>query len=118
MAEVKENQKYFYGDFYPLTACSTDPGQFLAYQVHRADLRAGLVLAFRRAKCGESQIHVALGGIRPKAEYEVEFIDEHRQKTAKTMKGRELAGDLCLVIPQCGASLLVRYREIGGPSRP
>ncbi|MGA2063755.1 MAG: alpha-galactosidase [Thermoguttaceae bacterium] len=113
VAEVKENQKYFYGDFYPLSGCSTDPGRFLAYQVHRADLGAGLVLAFRRAKCNLPAISVALGGIDPQAEYQVEFIDEHRQKTAKTMSGRGLATDLSLTIPQPGASLLVRYRAIG-----
>jgi alpha-galactosidase len=111
VAEMKENQKYFYGDFYPLTACSTDPSQFLAYQVHRADLGAGLVLAFRRAKCNSSAISVALGGIEPEAEYKVEFNDEQRQKTTKTMSGRTLATDLSLIIPQRGASLLVRYRE-------
>jgi alpha-galactosidase len=111
VAEVKENQKYFYGDFYPLTGCSTDPGRFLAYQVHRADLGAGLVLAFRRAKCNLSGIRVALGGIEPQSEYKVEFIDEQRQKTEKTISGRALATDLSLAIPQRGASLLVRYRE-------
>jgi alpha-galactosidase len=117
VAEVKENQKYFYGDFYPLTACSTDPGQFLAYQVHRADLHAGLVLAFRRAKCDVAKIRVALGGIEPGAKYQVEFIDEQRQRTAKTMSGRELAADLSLAIPKPAASLLVRYREIDRPSK-
>jgi len=113
VAEVKENQKYFYGDFYPLTACSTDPSQFLAYQVHRADLGAGLVLAFRRTKCDVPAISVALGGIEPQSDYKVEFIDEQRKKTAKTMSGRMLATDLSLVIPQRGASLLVRYQKTG-----
>ncbi len=113
VAEVKENQKYFYGDFYPLSECSTDPTQFLAYQVHRADLRAGLVLAFRRAKCNVSAIRVALGGIEPEAECRVELFDEQRKKTSKTMSGRTLATDLALIIPQRGASLLVRYRETG-----
>ena len=107
LAEVKENQKYFYGDFYPLTECSTDPSRFLAYQVHRADLGAGLVLAFRRAKCNTAAISVTLGGIEPQSEYKVEFIDEQRQKTVKTMSGRGLATDLSLMIPQRGASLLV-----------
>jgi alpha-galactosidase len=113
VAEAKENQKYFYGDFYPLTACSADPSRFLAYQVHRADLRAGLVLAFRRAKCDVPEIYAALGGIEPESNYTVEFIDEQRQKTVKTMSGRTLAAELPLTIPQRGASLLVRYREIG-----
>jgi alpha-galactosidase len=111
IGEAKENQKYFYGDFFPLSKCSTDPNQFLAYQVHRADLRAGLVLAFRRAKCESSEIKVGLGGIDPASDYEVAFIDEKRQKTTKTMSGRELTTDMPLVIPQRGASLLVRYCE-------
>ncbi len=111
IAEVKENQKYFYGDFYPLTACSAEPDQFLAYQVHRADLGAGLVLAFRRAKCNVLAISVPLGGLKPEANYEVEFIDEQRQKTSKVLSGRALSTDLPLMIPQRGASLLVRYRQ-------
>jgi alpha-galactosidase len=111
VAEVKENQKYFYGDYYPLSGCSPEPDQFAAYQVHRADLGAGLVLAFRRAKCNVRGISVRLGGLRPEANYEVDFIDEQRQKTSKTMSGRVLSTDLQLMIPERGASLLVRYRQ-------
>ena len=120
VAELKENQKYFYGDFYPLTACSTEPDQFLAYQVHRPDLNAGLVLAFRRARCNLAGIFAGLGGLKPEADYRVEFSDEKREKTVKTLSGRVLARELSLLIPERGASLLVRYREItssGGQNR-
>jgi alpha-galactosidase len=112
IAEVKENQKYFYGDFYPLTGASPEPDQFVAYQVHRADLGAGLVLAFRRAKCNVLAISVPLGGLKPEANYQVDFIDEQRQKTSKVLSGRALGTDLPLTIPQRGASLLVRYRPL------
>ena len=112
VAEVKENQKYFYGDYYPLTGCSTDPDQFVAYQVHRPDLKAGLVLAFRRARCKVFGLSAALGGLRPESTYEVEFIDEARHKTRTRMSGRTLATDLPLLIREPGASLLVRYREV------
>ena len=69
------------------------------------------MLAFRRAKCNVLGISVPLGGLRPEANYEVEFIDEQRQKTSKIMSGRVLSTDLPLMIPQRGASLLVRYRQ-------
>jgi alpha-galactosidase len=115
VAEVKANQKYFYGDFYPLTGCSTEPDQFVAYQVHRPDLDAGLVLAFRRAKCNVPGIEAALGGLNSKRDYEVEFVDQQRKKTTKRLSGRALSEDLPLVIPQRGASLLVRYRPASGP---
>jgi alpha-galactosidase len=114
VAEVKENQKYFYGDFYPLTDCSTEPDRFVAYQVHRPDLDAGLVLAFRRAKCNVPRIEAALGGLNPKLSYEVEFIDQQRNKTTKTLGGRSLRDNLPLYIPQPGASLLVRYHPARG----
>ena len=112
VAELKENQKYFYGDFYPLTRCSTEPEAFLAYQLHRPDLGAGLVLAFRRAKCNSAEITAALGGVKPEARYQVDFIDEARQKTSRTLDGSRLAKGLVLTIPQPRASLLVRYREM------
>jgi alpha-galactosidase len=112
VAEVKENQKYFYGDFYPLSGSSAEPDQFLAYQVHRADLGAGLVLAFRRAKCNVVTISVPLGGLKPEANYQVDFIDEQRQKTSKVLSGRALGTDFPLTIPQRGTSLLVRYRPL------
>ena len=49
--EVRENQKYWYGDFYPLTRASTAPDVWAAYQFYRPDLNAGIVLAFRRGEC-------------------------------------------------------------------
>jgi hypothetical protein len=49
LAEVKENQRFWYGDFYPLTRADSGPDPFVAWQLHRADLNAGIVLAFRRS---------------------------------------------------------------------
>jgi alpha-galactosidase len=110
VAEAKENAKYWYGDFYGLTPCTTAADQFIAYQLHRADLNAGLVLAFRRQKCNVLGLSVQLGGIDPQTTYTVEFIDEARRKTVRAMVGRELAADFPLLIPQRKASLLARYK--------
>jgi len=110
MAEAKANQKYWYGDFYPLTDCTTKPTTLVAYQLHRPDLNAGVVLAFRRSKCDVFGLSVKLGGLDPEASYTVEFIDEARRKTVRKMTGREMATDFPLLIPTRRASLLVRYR--------
>ena len=100
LAEVKENRKYFYGDFYPLTPASIGPDVWMAYQFHRADLNAGTVLAFRHAECRYPALSVELSAIDPNRRYTVEFIDDARQKTMRSMTGRELAREMELRIPK------------------
>ncbi len=113
LAEAKEHRKYSQCDFYPITAASTAPDRFVAWQLHRADLDAGLVLAFRRAACEIPEIAARLRGIRPESRYLVEFVDERRAVTSEELPGRELAGGLRLSIPERRASLAVRYRPAG-----
>ena len=110
ISEAKANQKYSYGDFYPLTDCTTKPAAFVAYQLHRPDLGAGMVMAFRRAECDVFGLGVKLGGLDPKASYRVEFIDEARRRTVRKMTAGEMAADFPLLIPKRRASLLVRYK--------
>jgi alpha-galactosidase len=110
MNEVKENQKYWYGDFYPLTQATVGTGAFAAWQLHRADLDAGIVLAFRRSECPYPVLQTGLHGINPKKRYTVEFSDKNRDKTHRTMTGRELISNFEVRIFQPGTSLLVHYR--------
>lgn len=111
IAEAKENGKYWYGDFYPLTSCGIEPDEFVAYQFHRADLDAGLVLAFRRTECRYLGLVLGLQAVDPEKTYSVEFINEARDTLMKTMTGRELSTDLVLRIPEQPGSLLVRYKR-------
>jgi alpha-galactosidase len=110
--EVKENQKYGYGDFYSLTPCTVGPDQFAAWQLHRPDLRAGIVLAFRRPECPYAGVIAGLHALDPERQYALEFIDEARQVTKETLRGRDLAEGVPLKIPGRPGSLLVRYREV------
>jgi alpha-galactosidase len=114
LSEVKENRKYWYGDYYPLTAPSLSEEPWAAYQFHRADLNAGIVLAFHRNASPYSAMTVNLGAIDPAAKYHVELIDEARQKVEKTIPGSELANEFELRLPKKQSSMLVRYRKIGG----
>jgi alpha-galactosidase len=110
VAEVKENQKFWYGDFYPLTPCALGEGAFIAYQFHRADLASGVVLAFRRAECPYPTLQASLRALRPEGVYSVDFIDEQRTKTRRQLSGHDLMSDFEIHLPARGSSLLLRYQ--------
>ncbi len=113
LAEIRENQKYWYGDFYPLTPATTEAEHWAAWQLHRPDLQAGIVLAFRRSRCPYPALMVGLHAVEPQATYAVQWIGEDRTVVAETRTGRQLAEDLELHLPQRGTSLLLRYRRLG-----
>jgi alpha-galactosidase len=112
VAEVRENAPYFWGDFYPLTGSSTSLEEFVAFQFHRGDLSAGIILAFRRAQCQVVGIEVVPHGIDPSATYRVEIIDEDRNSVIRTILGSELLAGVQLRIPTSNASLLWRYQKL------
>jgi alpha-galactosidase len=109
LAEAKADRKFWYGDFYPLTAASTAPDGFAAWQLHRPDLDAGLVLAFRRRTCPYPTLEADLRAVRPAGRYRVESVDDAGQRVVRILKGRELADGFELHLPVRGSSLRVRY---------
>jgi alpha-galactosidase len=110
MAEVKANQKFWYGDFYPLTGAGAGPDAFVAWQLHRPDLDAGIVLAFRRSECPFPVLQDGLHALKADARYKVEIIDESRTRQERTIPGHELLTDFEFRLPKKGESLLLRYR--------
>ncbi len=117
LAEIKDNQKYWYGDFYPLSRSLLGPDAFVAWQLHRPDLDSGIVLAFRRADCPYPVLQTNLRGINSERLYRVEFIDETRALQTKTMSGRELQTDFELRIPNRSESHLIRYQPISAQNK-
>lgn len=112
VTEAKANRPFWYGDYYPLTPCGTAPEEFVAYQFHRPDLDAGIVLAFRRRNAPTLGLIVAPCAIKPDVRYAVEFVDEARHQTTQTLTGKQILSDgLDLRIPARGASLLIHYRR-------
>jgi alpha-galactosidase len=110
LAEVKENQKYWYGDFYPLTPCALGPGALIAWQLHRSDLNAGIVLAFRRSECPYPVLQTGLHGLNRDASYRVDFFEEGRTSQQRTLTGKQLMNNVELRMSRRGTSLLVRYK--------
>jgi alpha-galactosidase len=110
LAEVKENQKYWYGDFYPLTACALGPGALVAWQLHRSDLNAGIVLAFRRSECPYPVLQTSFQGLNPQSNYALDVFEEGRTVVQRTLTGRQLMNYFELRMSRRGTSLLVRYK--------
>ncbi|MGO8929370.1 MAG: NPCBM/NEW2 domain-containing protein [Limisphaerales bacterium] len=111
LAEVKENEKYWYGDFYPLTPCILGPNALIAWQLHRSDLNAGIVLAFRHSECPYPVLQASLRGLNPRASYVVNVFEEGRANQQRTLTGRQLMNDFELRLSNRGSSLLVRYKQ-------
>ncbi len=109
--EIKANRKYWYGDFYPILDAQIGDNHCAAYQLHRSDLDAGMVLLFRRAKSPYSTLELELRGIDPDARYKVTTIDEQRNVTEKTVPGAELAQPFDVKIPEKRSSVLIRYEK-------
>ncbi|MFQ6040226.1 MAG: alpha-galactosidase [Candidatus Poribacteria bacterium] len=111
MDEFKRLRLFFYGDFYPLTSHSVRSDVWMAYQFHRADLKQGMVLAFRRPKSPYLKAHLRLGGLSPNASYELHFEDTN---TKRIFSGEELAAGLDVIIEDAPGSLLITYRQDSG----
>ena len=111
IAEVKENRKYWYGDLYPLTPITTSLDQLAAYQLHRADLNEGMVMAFRRPECETDGLNVRLNALKHGVDYDVEIVDDNWKKTTERMTGDQLMrAGLELRLPEKRSSVLARYK--------
>jgi alpha-galactosidase len=109
--EIRENQRYWYGDFYPLTPWTMALDQWIAYQLNCPETNDGIVLAFRHGATIRGSLTVALRGIKPDLTYKVTFSDNNRNETSQSMSGKDLA-HLELKILEPRSSLLVRYKAI------
>ena len=65
LSEHKAIRHFYQGDFYPLTPYSHSEADWMAYQMHRPDIDAGLVVAFRRSECPDEFARFKLNGLAP-----------------------------------------------------
>jgi alpha-galactosidase len=100
---------YLFGDFYPLTPYSIEHQNWLAWQYDCPERGGGIVQAFRREKCPETALRVALQGLDPKALYTLRNLDA---AGAKDVPGRELLdhGVTITIKDQPGATI-VAYKK-------
>ena len=64
--------RYFYGDYYPLTPWSCADDVWMGWQLFDPEEEAGYFQLFRRENCPEETFTVYLRGLDPKATYRLE----------------------------------------------
>jgi len=75
LREHLQIRAFFAGDYYPLTAYSVARDVWMAYQFHRADLAAGVVIAFRRSECPYPSASLELSAVERTRNYETKNLD-------------------------------------------
>ena len=104
-----EIQRYFYGDFYPLTEYTQTNDAWMAYQFDLPEMGEGLVVALKRPLSEFTQAQFALKALQPGSDYDIANVDSG-DKTA--LGGRELMGKgLAVTLLARPNSALLRYRR-------
>jgi alpha-galactosidase len=111
IAEARRIRPYWLGDFYPLTAVTTDPRDWCVLQYHRPEEQDGIVLAFRRPDSPFTGYECQPRGVLPEATYRVTISHGYEPEPAVVLRGEELLR-LDLRIGERPGSVLVEYRRI------
>ena len=106
-------QKYFYGDFYPLTPYSQAADAWLAYQLHLPDTEEGIVVALKRPASTRTHATLCLQGLDRDAGYEVTNLDQGGSD--RPAAGRLTDVGLEVELPRQPDSVIVRYRRLATP---
>jgi len=101
------NQKFWYGDFYPLSEARTGETDITAYQLHRADLDAGIAYIFRQEQSYTGR-ELQLRAIDPDAIYSVTIKQDFSVGKKLSMYGKELM-DMKITLPEKRTALLIQY---------
>jgi alpha-galactosidase len=99
---------FYLGDFYPLKECTLSPADWSAYQMHREDLSAGLVMIFRREDSPFTAGEFKLRAVDEEAMYEVEDADTGK---VETFSGKALQAGLTITLEEKRTSRLMFYRR-------
>ncbi|MGA9799279.1 MAG: alpha-galactosidase [Terriglobales bacterium] len=122
VSQLKQARPYYYGDYYPLTPCSSNSDclpdmaersagfEWAAWQFNRPAEGDGMVQAFRRDQNDEAARDLRLRGIDPAATYEVTNVDAGApvQLSGKDLMQRGLHVE----ITQKPGSALVFYKKV------
>ncbi len=110
IAQYRQARPFFYGDYYPLTRTSTSPDSWAAYQFHRPDLQAGMLVLLRRADSPFSVGQFKLGGLNPAATYEFTDTDSGAKVTLTGQEATATGTAWTLDAPR--SSRLIFYRKV------
>jgi alpha-galactosidase len=108
--ESKIHQKFWYGDFYPLSDAKVGQGEITAWQLHRADLGAGLVYIFRQQQSPYLGRELLLRAIDPDAQYRVRIKQDYSPGAERFMSGRELT-NVEIAVPNKRSAIVIQYQH-------
>lgn len=109
IVEGKRIRKYWFGDYYPLSAVTNRPKDWCISQYHLPESGEGLIVAFRRQEADKAAYECKLYEIDAKAEYEVWRSSGFERSSPEMMSGAKLAS-LVLEIPDKPGSLIIEYK--------
>ncbi|MEW6745529.1 MAG: alpha-galactosidase [Planctomycetota bacterium] len=100
---------YYYGDYYPLARYSQDPDLWIAYQLDRPDLGAGMVVVLKRPESPYRSVSYVLRGLDREATCDVRNLDTG---SVLTRRGAALVTNgLEVTLEARPASALLVYRR-------
>jgi alpha-galactosidase len=109
LKQYRSIQKYFHGDYYPLTEYSQAEDAWMAYQLDRPEEDEGLVVALKRTASPYAKAVFALKALRKDALYEITNLDTN-QKT--TVPGSQLTSHgLEVLLCKEPDSALIHYQR-------
>jgi alpha-galactosidase len=115
LEEARRCRPFWAGDIYPLTSCSTAPDAWIAVQLHRADLDAGVVIVFRRAASPITNATFPLKGLRSEVDYTFEDADRSQ---SWVVNGQDLImTGLRVAISRPRTSRMIFYSSIRAKER-
>ena len=109
--ESKIHQKFWYGDFYPLSDAKVGKSEITAWQLHREDLGAGLVYIFRQEQSPYLGRELQLRAIDTNAKYRVTIKRDYSSRDQQIMSGKELI-DLEISFPEKRSAVVIQYQVI------
>lgn len=108
--EAKTYQKFWYGDFYPLTNAPVGKSSTVAWQLHRADLEAGLIYIFRQPESRYPMVELEPYAIDPDAKYSVRVRYGYDKGEWQTMLGKELF-EIAPILKERKSVCVVEYKK-------
>ncbi|MBN2578373.1 MAG: alpha-galactosidase [Pirellulales bacterium] len=109
-SQWREVMPNYYGDFYPLTRCTHDNDDWIAWQFDRPEQGAGVVQAFRRAGSIYESARLKLRGLDPQARYRFTRFDPPEQFERN---GKELLENgLSVAIEKRPGTAVLLYRRV------
>ncbi len=109
LQEYLRIQKYFYGEFYPLTEYSQATDAWLAYQMHLPESDEGVLVVLKRSWSNLTQGQFALEVLTPDATYQLTNLDTNQTRISTGRELMELGIDIQLTNKP--DSTLIMYKQ-------